>query len=113
MRALNGTGRLTVAALAAGALAVMGMACPGAASADAAGNRHLVLDQRHHDARVPVIASQDGEAVLDIRVSAAGTDWAQLGRESAVVSLYADDRYETDLVVSGAAPLDRQFALGR
>ncbi|HEY8454833.1 MAG TPA: hypothetical protein VIL34_04520 [Actinopolymorphaceae bacterium] len=73
----------------------------------------LVVRRNHPDVRVPVRSDTTGEAVLDLQVSAPGTDWAVSGRESAVVSIYVDDRYATDVVVTGDAPLDQQVALGR
>jgi hypothetical protein len=74
--------------------------------------RQLVVRRHHPDVRVPVMVARTDEAVLDLRVAAPGTDWAVSGAKSAVVSVSVDDRYATDLVVSGAAPLDRQLALG-
>ena len=73
---------------------------------------HFAVDRRHPDARMPILVRRPGEAVVDLRASAPGTDWAVAGAESAVVSIFLDGRYATDLVVSGAAPVDRQFALG-
>lgn len=79
----------------------------------AAANGGVLVVSRHHpDVRVPVVVRRSGEAVVDLRVAAPGTDWAVKGAESAVVSVSVDGRYATDLVASGAAPLDRQLALG-
>lgn len=73
----------------------------------------FVVRRNRPDARVPVRSDTTGEAVLSLRASAPGTDWAVEGRESAVVSIYVDDRYATDVVVTGDAPLDQQVALGK
>lgn len=62
--------------------------------------------------RVPVRAATSGEALLDLTVAAPGTDWAVRGKESAVLSVYVDRRYETDVVVTGDAPVAQQVALG-
>lgn len=113
--------RLLTGPLALGAVlvapAVAGMALvaePAAASARVAATvRHLVIRPHGPDVPVPVTVRRSGEAVLDLRVSAPGTDWALPGAESAVVSVSVDGRYVTDLVVSGTTPLDRQLALGR
>jgi hypothetical protein len=102
MRPLAAIATLAVA-IAAGGLA---LATPAAA------NAHLTVRRHHPDVRVPVVVRHTGEAVVDLRVSAPGTDWAQAGDESAVVSLSVDGRYATDLVVSGGEVVDRQLALG-
>jgi hypothetical protein len=61
---------------------------------------------------VPFVVRRSGETLLDLSAAAPGTDWAVGGRESAVLSLYVDTRYATDVVVTGAAPQDQQVALG-
>jgi hypothetical protein len=102
-----------VAALPAPALAGAVVADPAAASASTGvAARHLVVRRHHPDVRVPVIVRRSGEAVVNLRVAAPGTDWAVSGAESAVVSILVDGRYSTDLVVSGTTPVDRQLALG-
>ncbi|MFF1836503.1 hypothetical protein ACFVXE_20185 [Streptomyces sp. NPDC058231] len=75
--------------------------------------RHFEVRRHHPDVRVPVVVRRSGEALIDLNAAAPGTDWAVKGAESAVVSVSVDDRYATDLVVSGAQPLHRQLALGR
>ncbi|WP_203741517.1 hypothetical protein [Actinoplanes cyaneus] len=98
---------LTVAVIAAGCALVAN----GPATAHPAGT----IQVRNHkpDVRVPFVSRHAGEAVLDLRAAAPGTDWATRGAESAVVSIFVDGRYAADLVVSGAQPLARQLALGR
>jgi hypothetical protein len=62
--------------------------------------------------RIPLRTRQAGEALVDVAAAAPGTDWSTAGAESAVVSIFVDGRYVTDLVVSGDTPTGRQFALG-
>ncbi|WP_433360531.1 hypothetical protein ACQPZX_26890 [Actinoplanes sp. CA-142083] len=101
-------GRILAAiVLASGALVAAG----GPAAAHAKGT--YLVSRHRADVRVPFVARRGGEAVIDLRAAAAGTDWATRGAESSVVSLFVDGRYASDLVVSGAAPLPRQLALGR
>jgi hypothetical protein len=75
--------------------------------------RHVEVRRDRPDVRVPIVVRKTGEAVVDLTAAAPGTDWAVAGSESAVVSISVDDRYATDLVVSGRQPLARQLALGR
>ncbi|GAA4586104.1 hypothetical protein GCM10023194_31230 [Planotetraspora phitsanulokensis] len=105
---------LTVSAAAVVALA--GTAEPGMAQAkhgDTTHSRHIQVHRDRPDVRVPVVVKKSGEAVIDLNAAAPGTDWAVKGRESAVVSISVDNRYATDLVVSGGETLHRQLALGR
>jgi hypothetical protein len=81
-------------------------------SAAAHSSDRLTVSARRPDVRVPVLVRRAGEALVDLRAAAPGTDWATPGAESATVSISVDGRYATDLVVSGAAPLARQLALG-
>ncbi|MBT2229066.1 hypothetical protein [Nonomuraea sp. NEAU-A123] len=81
--------------------------------ADTTHTRHIEVRRDRPDPRVPVVVRKSGEALIDLNASAPGTDWASAGAESAVVSISVDNRYVTDLVVSGAQPLHRQLALGR
>jgi len=86
------------------------VAAGGPAVAQPAGR--FTVSAHRPDLRVPFLAGRGGEALVDLRAAAPGTDWATPGAESAVVSLSVDGRYATDLVVSGAEPLERQLALG-
>lgn len=98
------------------ALAVAGLAAPALAHGkpgDTAHTKHFSVRRDHPDVRVPVVVRKSGEAVVDLNAVAPGTDWAVAGAESAVVSISVDNRYATDLVVSGKQPLHRQLALGR
>ncbi|GAA4229258.1 hypothetical protein FHR32_002055 [Streptosporangium album] len=103
-------------ASAAAVLAVAGMTAPATAQTepgDTARTRHIEVRRDHPDVRVPVVVRKSGEAIIDLNTAAPGTDWAVAGAESAVVSVSVDNRYATDLVVSGGQPLHRQLALGR
>ncbi|ETK36849.1 hypothetical protein MPTA5024_06560 [Microbispora sp. ATCC PTA-5024] len=103
------------AALAASstAQATFGQAGSGQAGGEQAGHgRDIQVRRGHPDVRVPVVVKGGGEALVDLDAAAPGTDWAAKGGESAVVSIYVDERYATDLVVSGDQPLHRQLALG-
>ncbi|MFF5296048.1 hypothetical protein [Paractinoplanes globisporus] len=104
-------GRTLAAAAVVAACAVTGLAGPAAAHPAHPGSE-LLVDRHRPDVRVPFLVKRNGEAVLDLRAAANGTDWATAGAESAVVSISVDGKYATDLVVSGAAPLARQLALG-
>jgi hypothetical protein len=96
------------------AASVAGQSVAAQASPDGAASVRSVVVSRHHaDARVPFVVRAPGEALVDLRATAPGTDWAASGAESAVVSISVDGRYATDLVVSGRQPLHRQLALGR
>ena len=53
-----------------------------------------------------------GEVFLDVTVSARGVSWADRGNASAVVSAFVDGHYATDIVVTSATPVTREFALG-
>jgi hypothetical protein len=64
------------------------------------------------DATIAFHRASAGEAFLNVTVSARGVSWADRGNTSAVVSAYVDDRYATDIVITSASPVGRQFALG-
>ncbi|MFI1581902.1 hypothetical protein [Embleya sp. NPDC020630] len=69
----------------------------------------------HRDGRpvvVPFRAGRDGEALVTLTVAAPGVDWGRAGAESAVVQLFVDGRPAGDVVVFGATPTERGFALG-
>jgi hypothetical protein len=105
--------RLALAA-AAVTLATAGTAvAAGPAAAHGGAAAQLTVRRHHPDVWVPVLARTSGEALLDLRVAAPGTDWAVPGAQSAVLSISVDGRYATDLVVSGVDPLAREVGLGR
>jgi hypothetical protein len=101
--------KLRIIALAGVAAALAGLA--GAMPAQAGGD--LIVKRDGRDVIVPVHTRTSGEALLDLEVAAPGTDWAVAGRESAVVSVFVDNRYATDVVVTGDQPLTQPFGLGR
>ncbi len=103
---------LTTAAVAVLLTLAAGSAA-GAPPVPEAGTSAHVLRRDGHDLRIPFVAGTTGEALLDLRASADGTDWAVEGAESAVVSVSVDGRYASDVVVTGDAPLDQQLGLGR
>jgi hypothetical protein len=74
--------------------------------------RTVVLQRGGHDAVVPFVTTRNGEVELDLSAAAPGVDWSVSGDESAVVSLYADGAYATDLVIPFAAPITRHLVLG-
>lgn len=61
---------------------------------------------------VPFRTGRDGEALVTLTVAAPGIDWGTPGRESAVLQLLVDGRPAGDVVVFGATPTERAFALG-
>ena len=101
-------GRMLAAVAVLVGTAVAGLGSPAAAHPTGA----YLVGRHRPDVRVPFVAGRGGEAVIDLRAVAPGTDWATTGAESSVVSIDVDGRYATDLVVSGSAPLARQLALG-
>ncbi len=64
------------------------------------------------DATIGFHRSRAGEVFLNVTVSARGVSWADRGNESAVVSAYVDGHYATDIVITSAGRVARQFALG-
>jgi hypothetical protein len=58
-------------------------------------------------------APRSGEALLTMRALAPGADWGDPGRESAVVTLTVDGRFNQDVVLFGGdQPFDYKVALG-
>ena len=102
-------------AVSAALIATVLVAFDGTAGASAAlggPDGRLTVSRQRPDARVVVVVKHAGEALVDVRAAAPGTDWATPGAESVVVSISVDGRYATDLVVTGAVPVTRQLALG-
>ncbi|HZC71387.1 MAG TPA: hypothetical protein VE442_11895 [Jatrophihabitans sp.] len=87
-----------------------------AGAADAApgtsGDGVRILHRGAPDIVLP-FKSSGGEVELALTSSAPGVDWARPGDESAVVSLYADWKYATDLVIPFATPIRRALVLAR
>jgi hypothetical protein len=64
------------------------------------------------DATTLLNLASAGEAIADLTVSAPGVSWANPGAESAVVSLFVDGVYQSDLVVMSDQATARTVALG-
>jgi len=91
----------------------MGSGSAAAAPAPDHGNgRSVVVHRGGHDATVPFTARRGGEVELDVSASAPDADWSRKGDESAVVSVYADGKYATDIVIPFAQPIVRHLVLG-
>jgi hypothetical protein len=102
-------GSAAAAALLAGTALGLGAPHAGATSAH---HGPTVAVQRGGPARsLPFVARQSGEAVVTLDSRAPGVSWGTAGAESAVVSVYVDGRYATDLVIPSDQPITRSFAL--
>ncbi|HEX5086806.1 MAG TPA: hypothetical protein VFV89_03295 [Nocardioides sp.] len=64
------------------------------------------------DRQVTFRTARFGEAFLDLSVAARKVSWGKPGHESAVVSLFVDGHYATDVVITSNQPTTREFALG-
>jgi hypothetical protein len=64
------------------------------------------------DVRIVFHRSRVGQAFVVATVSARGVSWAEPKNESAVVSVFIDGHYATDIVVTSSGPVRREFALG-
>ncbi len=84
----------------------------GAPAGRAATGDSVIVTRGGQSATVPFTISSPGEVVLRASVSAPGVSWQRVGDESAVVSLYVDGRYESDLVIMSHMPQERSVALG-
>jgi hypothetical protein len=107
--------RSIVGALAGVLLAAAVVSMPSAASGavQAGGQGQTVRLQRGgHDATVTFTTRRSGEVLMDVSASAPDADWSVSGDESSVVSVSADGKYQTDVVIPFARPVVRQFALG-
>src|SRR4051794_13990030 len=80
--------------------------------ADAARHSGIEVRRGAPDAQVRFRTTRPGEAFLDMSVAARRVSWAEPGHESAVVSLFVDGDYTTDVVISSNRPTPREFALG-
>src|SRR4051794_21016221 len=110
--------RAAAVGLAAVALAAAVTTTLGPASAELTAHparAHVTAVKVHRggpDRTVVFHRAHPGEVFLHATVSAPGVSWAQRGNESAVVSAYVDGRYATDIVITSAGGVARQFALG-
>ena len=73
----------------------------------------LTLPAAAQAKEVSFTAKQPGEALLELSGLARDADWSRAGRESAVVTVSIDGRYNQDVVLfEGERPADYQLALG-
>lgn len=100
--------------LSAGAVAAMltltAAAC-GGDEEEATGPVNVTVTRDGGEVTVP-FSSAGGEVVLDLKAASPEASWDTVGRESAVVSLFVDDSYATDLVIPASFPIERSLALG-
>ncbi|MEO8291719.1 MAG: Ig-like domain-containing protein [Actinomycetota bacterium] len=94
-----------------GLLLVLAVSIP-AGSAAARLPATLSVVRRGIGATTSLRFASSGEAIVDLTVSAPGVSWGTVGSESAVVSLFVDGRYQSDLVVMSEQPTARSFSLG-
>jgi hypothetical protein len=80
--------------------------------AEAAQHSGIHVRRGGPDAQVQFRTARAGEAFLDMSVAARGVAWGEPGHESAVVSLFVDGHYATDVVINSHQPTPREFALG-
>jgi hypothetical protein len=92
--------------------AVGSVSAAAAPSPDDGNGRSVVVQRGGHDATVPFTAGRGGEVELDVSAAAPDADWSRKGDESAVVSVYADGKYATDIVIPFAQPIVRHLVLG-
>ncbi|WP_307874789.1 hypothetical protein [Frankia nepalensis] len=101
--------RLLGAGLVAGMLAFTVAACGG--DEDKPEGPLGVTVARGQEASVP-FSSTGGEVVLDLKTASPEASWGTAGSESAVVSLFVDDTYTTDVVVPASFAIPRSLDLG-
>jgi hypothetical protein len=109
-----GRARSWAALLAVLALPSVSVLSPPPAAEAASHPRHSGLQVRRGgpDAQVELRTRRPGEAFLDVSVAARRVSWGEKGHESAVVSLFVDGHYATDVVISSNRPTPRVLALG-
>ena len=100
----------------AGTVAATAVEGPASAGDRGAARAHSAAVKVHRggpDRTVTFHRGRKGEAFLDVTVSARGVSWAERKNESAVVSVYVDGHYATDIVIMSSSPANREFALGK
>nr|WP_308302057.1 hypothetical protein [Frankia sp. AgKG'84/4] len=100
---------LGVALAAAALMAGLGACGSGGNATDTSADVTL---NRGQESSVPFRTSADGEVLLDLTTAAPGVSWETPGSESAVVSLFVDNTYATDVVIPASFPIRRSLALG-
>jgi hypothetical protein len=59
-------------------------------------------------------ATDESEALLNLKASAPNTSWVEKGREAAIVTVFVDDRYQQDVILfAGAQSFTYRLLLGR
>jgi len=95
------------------ALAVATAVIAGAAPAQARPLRGTAVVQRgERPVTISFTTAGAGEAVAELTLSAGGVDWGRPGAESAVVSVWVDGTYASDVVIFSEKPTVRRLALG-
>ena len=92
--------------------AVAATPASGSAYSDGHGPTIVVGRDGAQSRSVPFDGRAGGEALVRFTASARGADWVRPGGESAVVELFVDGRYASDLVVPSAERTPREVALG-
>jgi len=101
--------RLASAGLATATLAFTVAACGGHKDKPS-GPAGLSLT-RGQQSSVP-FTSTGGEVILNLKVSSPEASWGTTGSESAVLSLFVDSKYTSDLVIPASFPTARSLDLG-
>lgn len=74
------------------------------------GSEGLTLDNKTPLSSFGLHMNAAGNARLDLEAAGPGTDWGEKGRESAVLSVYVDGKYQQDVVLWGGSK-DTPYAL--
>ncbi|WP_232793991.1 hypothetical protein [Pseudofrankia saprophytica] len=101
--------RLLGAGVAAAVLATTAVACGGGKDKPT-GPLNLTVT-RGQEVSTP-FTSTGGEVILDLGTASPEASWGTNGGESAVISLYVDDTYTTDVVIPASFPIPRSLDLG-
>ncbi|MCM3883470.1 hypothetical protein [Frankia sp. R82] len=103
--------RRVLAAVAATATMTMGLAACSSGDKKVDPPAEIVVN-RGQSSATPFRTAADGEVLLDVTTAAPGVSWGSPGSESAVVSLFVDNTYSTDIVIPASFPIRRSLALG-
>ncbi|MCL9758287.1 hypothetical protein [Frankia sp. AiPa1] len=106
----RGLRRAFTAAVAAATMAVGLVAC--SSDDKTADPPAEIVVNRGQSSSTPFRTNADGEVLLDVTTAAPGVSWGSPGSESAVVSLFVDNTYTTDIVIPASFQIRRSLALG-
>jgi hypothetical protein len=106
---VRATARLAGAGLGAAALAFTVAAC-GGHKATPTGPAGVTIS-RGQETSVP-FSSSGGEVILTMKTASPEASWGTMGSESAVLSLFVDDRYASDVVIPASFAISRSLDLG-